>query len=121
MAGGEFVGVQVHKDVTCYEERIYGGVTGRQAAAIGVAGAVSVALGWLLTGPVGMPFDAAAYVVMAVCAPPVVLSMARPAGLVPEAYAELVAAHVLNPQRLPYRAATDPMARSFHGLRERDG
>lgn len=112
MASGEFVGVQVHKDVTCYEERIYGGVTGRQAAAIGIAGTVSVALGWLLTGPAGMPFDAAAYVVMVACAPPVVLSMAKPGGLAPETYAELVAAHLLNPQRLTYRAATAPMSSS---------
>ena len=101
----EFIGVPIHKDVTTYEERIFGGVTGRQVLCFGIAGALALVIGLVVTQVLHLPVDIAFYPIAIVCVPIALMGVVRPKGMAPEVYLRLVWSHFVSPQRLAYKPA----------------
>lgn len=117
MGSDGFLGVTIHKDVTDYEEKIYGGFTKRQVAGIALGAALSFAAAFLFVGLLDWPWAAASYPIALLGAPPVILSLVRPEGLPPERFLRLLRDYLSSPQRLEFRSAADPLCDSFHGMR----
>lgn len=117
MGSDGFLGVTIHKDVTDYEEKIYGGFTKRQVAGIALGAALSFAAAFLFVGLLDWPWAAASYPIAILGAPPVILSLVRPEGLPPERFLRLLRDYLSSPQRLEFRSAADPLCDSFHGMR----
>lgn len=119
MASSNYIGVPVHKDITKYQEKIYGSLTKRQIVGIVIGAAIAVAVSWVCVQLAGMPMDYAAYIVIALAAPPVIFSMWEPDGIKPEVYVSLVITQLLAYQRLPYKTKADPLAHTFAWNRKR--
>lgn len=117
MGSDGFLGVTIHKDVTDYEEKIYGGFTKRQVAGIALGAVLSFAAAFLFVGLLDWPWAAASYPIALLGAPPVILSLVRPEGLPPERFLRLLRDYLSSPQRLEFRSAADPLCDSFHGMR----
>lgn len=117
MGSDGFLGITIHKDVTDYEEKIYGGFTKRQVAGIALGAALSFAAAFLFVGLLDWPWAAASYPIALLGAPPVILSLVRPEGLPPERFLRLLRDYLSSPQRLEFRSSADPLCDSFHGMR----
>lgn len=117
MGGEGFLGVTIHKDVSEYEEKIYGGFTKRQVGGIAIGAALSFAASFLFVGLLDWPWAVASYPIALFGAPPVVLSLVRPEGLPPERFLRLLKDYISSPQRLEFRSAADPLCDTFHGMR----
>ena len=118
MADTEFIGVQIHKDVSDYEEKLYSGFTKRQIFGAAVAIAVAGALGVLLIGVLQMPSEYASIAIMVPAAAIVLGISAKVDGLPFEKYWGLALTQMRNAQKLPYKTNEDPLCASFHGMRE---
>lgn len=120
MATTEFIGVPIHQDVTSFEEKPFGPLTGRQALYLSAAGALGFAVGFVTIQLMHMNMDVASLFIMAVAVPVGMLAFIKPDDLSPMHYATLLASHALVKQRLEFRGATDPMCRTFQGRRVTD-
>lgn len=117
MATTEYVGVPIHKDVTEYEGRIFGGLTGRQITCIAAALVLTVGVAVLGLKVLELPNDLVMTIATPCVAIPALLAMGTPEGLKPEVYAQLMLLQYTTPQRLVYRKAAEPVVTSFHGCR----
>lgn len=119
MASSNYAGVPIHKDITKYEEKIYGSLTKRQIAGLALGGAIGLATGWLCVQIAGMPLEYASYIVLMLSAPPVLVAMWEPDGIKAETYISLAMTQMLAPQRLPFRTKADPLATTFEWNRKK--
>lgn len=115
----EFVGVPIHKDVSAFEEKIYGGITKRQLVCFSLAGVVGVVTWLICTQIIGIDFNSASYPVMILATPPALAAFVRPDDLPLERYLKLVYTNITSVQRLPYESKSDPLCKSFSGRRPR--
>lgn len=117
MGSDGFLGVTIHKDVSEYEEKIYGGFTKRQVGGIALGAVLSFAAAFVFVGLLDWPWSVSSYPIALFGAPPVVLSLLRPEGLPPERFLRLLRDYLSSPQRLEFRSSADPLCDTFHGTR----
>lgn len=104
--------VPVHRDILQYEEKVYSGVTARQAVGFFGAAVTAAAVTALLHFALGMSVDGAMYPAAACTVPFVLYGFWRPQGLDPVVYAKLAMQTALGRQRLAYRTNSDPVDRT---------
>lgn len=119
MASSNYAGVPIHKDITKYEEKIYGSLTKRQIAGLVLGAAIGFATGWLCVHAAGMPLEYASYIVLILSAPPVLIAMWEPDGIKAETYISLAITQMLAPQRLPFRTKADPLVTTLEWNRKK--
>lgn len=111
--------VPIHKDITKYEEKIYGSLTKRQIVGLVLGGTIGLATGWLCVQVAGMPLEYASYIVLILSAPPVLISMWEPDGIKAETYISLAMTQMLARQRLPFKTKADPLVTTFEWNRKK--
>lgn len=114
MANIEFISVPIHRDITTYEERIYGGVTARQVVCYGAALAIAVLSAYLLVIVCGFDASVAAYPIILLSVPIALVATLKPEGLNLETYLGLACTFFFFNQRLAFRSRS-ALGRSYHG------